>query len=122
MALSGRRSARVDPLDQLFHALSDGTRRRLLSRLAVGPAKVTDLARPFRMSLPGISKHLKVLEQAHLVSRTIRGRVHRLAIQGETLEQVETWLDPFRGYWEGTLESLRSDLEKYPPRRRARSR
>ena len=50
-----------DPLDRLFHALSDGTRRRLLSQLTLGPAKVTDLARPFRMSLPAVSKHLRIL-------------------------------------------------------------
>ena len=118
MTSSRGRSARVDPLDQLFHALSDRTRRKLLSRLAVGPAKVTDLALPFRMSLPAVSKHLKVLERAHLVSRTIRGRVHRLAIKGETLEHVETWLDPFRAYWEDRLSALRRDLEEHPTRRR----
>jgi len=112
------RTAGVDPLDLLFHALSDPTRRQLLSRLALGPARVTDLARPFRMSLPAVSKHLKVLERAHLVSRTIRGRVHRLAIEGTTLEQVEVWLDPFRAYWEDRLGSLRRDLEEHPPRRR----
>jgi DNA-binding transcriptional ArsR family regulator len=105
-----------DPLDLLFSALSDRTRRRLLSRLALGPASVTDLAKPFRMSLPAVSKHLKVLERAHLVSRTVHGRVHRLALVGETLEQVEAWLDPFRTYWAGTLDELRHDLRAYPPR------
>ena len=108
-------------LDRLFYALSDSTRRALLSRLALGPAKVTDLAKPFRMSLPAVSKHLKVLERAHLVSRTVRGRVHRLALKGEPLHHVETWLDPFRTYWEGNLSALRRDLEKHPPRRRRRA-
>jgi len=107
-----------DPLDLLFYALSDRTRRRLLSRLAIGSANVTDLAKPFRMSLPAVSKHLKVLERAHLVSRTIDGRVHRLAIRATPLEQVETWLDAFRTYWEDRLTSLGEDLERYPPRRR----
>jgi len=102
-------------LDLLFHALSDATRRRLLSRLAVGPAKVTDLARPFDMSLPAVSKHLKILEDAHLISRTIDGRVHRLALKGEPLEQVEVWLDPFRSFWETHLSDLREDLETHPP-------
>ena len=102
-------------LDLLFYALSDATRRELLSRLALGPAKVTDLAKPFRMSLPAVSKHLKVLEEAHLVSRTIDGRVHRLAIRGEPLRHVETWLDPFRAYWEGSLSALRRDIEDHPP-------
>ena len=113
-----RRSRLEDEsLDLLFAALSDATRRRLLSRLALGPARVTDLARPFRMSLPAVSKHLKVLERAHLVSRTVHGRVHRLALKGDRLEQVEVWLDPFRSYWEGTLTSLRHDLEDHPPAR-----
>jgi DNA-binding transcriptional ArsR family regulator len=105
-----------DPLDLLFHALSDRTRRQLLSRLALGPAKVTDLARPFQMSLPAVSKHLRILERARLVSRTVHGRVHRLALKGEPLEQVEAWLDPFRSYWAGSLSALRDDLERYPPR------
>jgi DNA-binding transcriptional ArsR family regulator len=109
-----------DPLDRLFYALSDRTRRRLLSRLAVGPARVTDLAKPFRMSLPAVSKHLKVLERAGLVSRTVQGRVHRLTLRGRRLEQVETWLDPFRSYWEGTLRELREDMERHPPRRSSR--
>ncbi|HYA71223.1 MAG TPA: metalloregulator ArsR/SmtB family transcription factor [Thermoplasmata archaeon] len=106
-----------DPLDLLFYALSDRTRRELLSRLALGPAKVTDLAKPFRMSLPAISKHLRVLEKAHLVSRTVDGRVHRLSLKGAPLEQVEVWLDPFRSFWEGSLTALRRDLSEHPPRR-----
>jgi len=109
-------------LDRLFAALSDRTRRRLLSRLAVGPAKVTDLAKPFAMSLPAVSKHLKILERAHLVSRTVRGRVHRLALRGAPLEQVEVWVDPFRSYWEGKLSALDEDLEWHPPRSTRRER
>ena len=104
-------------LDLLFHALADRTRRQLLSRLAVGAAKVTDLAKPFAMSLPAVSKHLRILEEAHLVSRTIDGRVHRLALTGAPLEQVEVWLDPFRSFWEARLSDLKEDLEIHPPRR-----
>jgi len=107
-------------LDHLFYALSDTTRRALLARLVFGPARVTDLAKPFRMSLPAVSKHLKVLEEAHLVSRTVDGRVHRLALRGKPLRHVETWLDPFRTYWEGQLTALRRDLEQHPPRTRRR--
>ncbi|HXY46384.1 MAG TPA: metalloregulator ArsR/SmtB family transcription factor [Thermoplasmata archaeon] len=110
-----------DRLDLLFYALSDTTRRALLARLVFGPANVTDLAKPFEMSLPAVSKHLKVLEQAHLVSRTVDGRVHRLALRGEPLRHVETWLDPFRTYWEGQLTALRRDLEAHPPRPRRRA-
>ena len=111
-----------DPLDLLFYALSDRTRRSILSRLALGPARVTDLAKPFRMSLPAVSKHLKILEGAHLVSRTIDGRVHRLSLKGKPLEQVETWLDPFRSFWESSLSALRQDLEEHPPGRSRKPR
>jgi len=116
-----------ESLDRLFHALADSTRRRLLDRLAVGSARVTDLALPFRMSLPAVSKHLHVLERAGLVSRTIDGRVHRLALQGAPLQAVEVWLDPFRSYWEETLGALAEDLRRHPPngrtaRRRRRGR
>ena len=112
-----------EPLDRLFRALADGTRRRLLDQLALGSAKVTDLARPFRMSLPAVSKHLHVLERAGLVSRTIDGRVHRLALRGAPLQAVETWLDPFRSYWDRTLSALAEDLRRHPPgRRRGRTR
>jgi DNA-binding transcriptional ArsR family regulator len=119
--LTRSREPADDPLDLLFYALSDRTRRRLLTRLTLGPAKVTDLARPFRMSLPAVSKHLKVLERARLVSRTVRGRVHRLALQGETLEEVETWLDPFRAFWEDQLTELARDLDRHPPGRESRN-
>lgn len=117
MKPTGRGSVRDDPLDRLFSALSDRTRRALLSRLALGPASVTDLARPFRMSLPAVSKHLRILERAHLVSRTVNGRVHRLALRGTPLEEVEVWLDPFRSFWAGHLSAWDRDLEQHPPRR-----
>jgi len=113
-----------DPaLDRLFGALADPTRRSLLARLSLGPAKVTDLARPYRMSLPAVSKHLRILEEAGLVSRRVDGRVHRLTLRGRPLEQVEVWLDPFRSYWAHTLQALKHDLETRdarPKRRRPR--
>jgi DNA-binding transcriptional ArsR family regulator len=107
-----------EALDRLFHALSDSTRRRLLAQLALGPAKVTDLARPYSMSLPAVSKHLRILEGAGLAARTVDGRVHRLHLTGGPLEQVETWLDPFRSFWAQSFRDLRRDLELHPPRRR----
>jgi len=121
MAPPPRRPSVDDRLDLLFYALSDTTRRALLSRLVFGSARVTDLAEPFRMSLPAVSKHLRILEEARLVSRTVDGRVHRLALRGEPLRHVETWLDPFRTYWEGHLAALRRDLEAHPPRPRRRA-
>jgi DNA-binding transcriptional ArsR family regulator len=109
-----------EALDRLFHALADTTRRRLLAQLALGPAKVTDLARPFQMSLPAVSKHLRILEEAGLASRTIDGRVHRLRLTGGPLEAAETWLDPFRSFWDQSFRDLRRDLELHPPRRTSR--
>ena len=107
-----------EALDRLFGALADPTRRSLLARLGIGPSTVTELARPYRMSLPAVSKHLKVLEEAGLVARTVRGRVHRIALEGEALEQVEVWLDPFRSYWAAALGRLQRQVEHPRVRRR----
>ncbi len=114
--MTGERRASARPageaaLDRLFGALSDPTRRALLVRLSLGPAKVTDLARPYRMSLPAVSKHLRILERAGLVSRQVNGRVHRLTLKGRPLREVEVWLDPFRSYWSTTLRSLKQTVE-----------
>ncbi|MCP4383457.1 MAG: helix-turn-helix transcriptional regulator [Hyphomicrobiales bacterium] len=95
-----------DRLDQVFHALADRTRRSLLRRLAKGPARVTDLAEPFAMSLPAVSKHLRVLERAGLVDRTVAGRVHRCSFGGAPLDEVEGWLAGTRAFWQDRLESL----------------
>jgi DNA-binding transcriptional ArsR family regulator len=99
-------SSTDDQLDLLFHALSDRTRRALLARLSRRPAKITDLAAPFAMSLPAVSRHIRVLEQARLVRRTIDGRVHQCALDAAALRRVDAWLDHYRRFWEGTLESL----------------
>ena len=66
------------------------------------------------MSLPAVSKHLRILEDAGLISRSIDGRVHRLTLTGLPLRQVEIWLDPFRAYWEHTLRALGQDLAEHP--------
>jgi DNA-binding transcriptional ArsR family regulator len=81
-----------DRLDLVFHALSDRTRRAILKRLARGPVMVTGLAAPFEMSLAAVSKHVKVLERARLVKRTIDGRVHHCALRGAGLRDAEVWL------------------------------
>jgi DNA-binding transcriptional ArsR family regulator len=109
-------------LDLLFGALADPTRRHLLARLALGPARITDLARPYRMSLPAVSKHLKILERAGLVGRTVDGRVHRMTLRGRRLEQVEVWLDPFRSFWAATLHGLKAEVERTARRPRSRTR
>ncbi len=100
-----------DRLDDVFHALADRTRRALLARLAHGPAPVGELAAPFDMSLPAVSKHLRVLEQAGLVSREKDGRVHRCSLAAEPLREVEQWLASYRTFWDETLEALARFVE-----------
>ena len=100
-----------DRLDRVFHALSDRTRRRILARLSREPAKITDLAAPFDMSLPGVSRHIRVLEDAHLVRRAVDGRVHRCSLHAAPLRTAEAWLEHYRPFWEGTLDALADFVE-----------
>ncbi|MEO1224442.1 MAG: metalloregulator ArsR/SmtB family transcription factor [Pseudomonadota bacterium] len=100
-----------DRLDLVLRAIADRTRRALLARLAQGPARVTDLAAPFDMSLVAVSKHLKVLERARLIERDIDGRVHRCSFQAEPLREVERWLDHYRVFWTDTLDALARHVE-----------
>ena len=95
-----------DHLDRVFRALADRTRRAIMARLAEGPAKVTELAEPFAMSLPAVSKHLKKLERAGLIARAIDGRVHRCSLSAEPLRDVEAWLAHYRVYWQDALSLL----------------
>jgi DNA-binding transcriptional ArsR family regulator len=101
-----------DRLDRVFGALSDRTRRALLSRLSQAPAKVTDLAAPFDMSLPAVSKHLRVLENAGLIRRTIDGRVHLCALEAAPLEDADRWIEHYRAFWEDALDGLARYVEK----------
>src|SRR5271155_5958666 len=95
-----------DRLDLIFRALADRTRRALLARLAAKPAMVTELAEPFAMSLPAVSRHIRVLERARLVVRTVDGRVHHCSLDPAPLKTAETWLSYYRHFWEGQLEAL----------------
>jgi len=95
-----RRPSSEDRLDAILHALSDRTRR------ALGPAMVGELAKPIAMTRVAVSKHLRVLENARLVSRTIDGRVHRCALRSEPLQEVERWLAGYRAFWTEKLEAL----------------
>jgi DNA-binding transcriptional ArsR family regulator len=99
-------------LDAVFQALSDGTRRRLIANLAKGPAMVTELAEPFTISLPAVSRHLKVLEDAGLIERSIDGRVHRCSLTTRPLRDVQKWLDRYRPFWEETLDALGRYVEE----------
>jgi len=95
-----------DRLDAILHALAHRTRRQLLNRLAAGPATVGDLAEPIAMTRVAVSKHLRVLEKARLVSRTIDGRVHRCALRPEALQEAEQWLTGYRAFWTQRLSAL----------------
>jgi DNA-binding transcriptional ArsR family regulator len=93
-------------LDRVFRALGDQTRRNLLARLTEGPAMVTQLAKPFDMSLPAVGKHLRVLESAGLIERTIDGRVHRCALNALPLRSAGSWLERYEQFWSESLDSL----------------
>jgi DNA-binding transcriptional ArsR family regulator len=95
-----------DSLDDIFHALADRTRRAMLVRLARGPASVSELATPFEMTLPGASKHLRVLEHAGLVERSVQGRVHRCSLRPGALEAADRWIAQQRAFWGETLDAL----------------
>jgi DNA-binding transcriptional ArsR family regulator len=96
----------------LFGALSDRTRRAILARLARAPATVTELAAPFDMTLPAVSKHLKVLEAAGLVARAIDGRIHRLSLEAHPLQDADRWLEHYRDFWTDTLDRLARHVER----------
>ncbi|WP_406855764.1 metalloregulator ArsR/SmtB family transcription factor [Alsobacter sp. KACC 23698] len=99
--------AQHDPdLTLLFHALADPTRRSILTRLAEGPARVTELAGPTGFRLPTVMRHLSVLQEAGLVVTSKDGRVRTCAIQPEALEPARTWLDRQRTIWESRLDRL----------------
>jgi DNA-binding transcriptional ArsR family regulator len=99
--------AKQDPdLSPLFHALADPTRRAILTRLAAGPAPVSDLARPTGLSLPTVMRHLSVLEDAGLIATAKDGRIRTCAIVPAALDPVRTWLDDHRALWEARLDRL----------------
>lgn len=106
------RDATEDRLDRLFRALGDRTRRRLLARLVEGSTKVTELAEPFAMSLPAVSRHIRVLERAQLIRRTVDGRVHHCALNPAPLTTAESWLRHYRRFWEGNLDALARYVER----------
>jgi DNA-binding transcriptional ArsR family regulator len=98
-------------LDATFTALSDPTRRRLLERLSHGQVCVTDLARPFSISLPAISRHLCVLEKAGLLKRRRHGRRHELELNAAPMKAAVQWIEEYRRFWEGSLDALAAYLE-----------
>ena len=112
MRLSAARKAPDDRLDRVFHALADRTRRALMARLAAGPAIVTELARPFPMSLAAVSKHIRVLESAGLVARAVDGRIHRCSLAPGPLREIEDWLEFYHSFWADTLDAVARYAER----------
>jgi DNA-binding transcriptional ArsR family regulator len=100
----------TDTLSATFQALADPTRRAILARLSRGEASVSDLAEPFEMSLPAVSKHLKVLEKAGLISRSREAQWRPCKLEPEPLKAVDTWLDEYRRMWEQRLDRLENYL------------
>lgn len=97
----------TDPLDRVFHALGDGTRRRIVALLAArGACSATEIRAPFDVAQPTISKHLKVLEKAGLVAREIDGRTHRFRLDTGPMDEAGQWIERHRRFWEATLEGL----------------
>ena len=111
-----------DHLDAAFSALADPTRRAILARLALGEASVMELAEPFSMSQPAISKHLKVLEQAGLISRGRDAQRRPCRIEGRAFAEMEEWLENYRRFWEGQfrqLDALLNELKAAKKKARA---
>ena len=101
-----------DTLDNTFAALSDPTRRAILARLAAGEASVNELAEPFEMSLPGVSKHLKVLERAGLISRGRVAQSRPCRLEAAPLREAADWVESYRRFWEGSLDRLEDYLQE----------
>ncbi len=103
-------------LDETFAALANPTRRAILARLASGEANVNELAEPFAMTLPAISKHIKVLERAGLVVRSQRAQFRPCALDAAPLEAISTWAEQYRPVWEARLDRLDEYVRQFQPK------
>lgn len=117
-----------EPLDNTFGALADPTRRALLASLMLGQASITELAKPHRMSLPAVMKHVRVLEQAGLVSQKKSGRTRLCQLVAEPLKDAEQWINQYRVFWQNQFTSLdrylsqeqeKGEDRKWPPHKRS---
>lgn len=102
----------MDRLSDMFQALADPTRRAILARLALGEASVNDLAKPFAISQPAVSKHLKVLERAGLISRSREAQFRPCRLEPQALRKVDEWLEEYRRLWNARLDRLETYLNK----------
>ena len=107
---------RTESLDLTFAALADPTRRSILERLSTGDSSVMALAEPFNVSLPAISKQLRVLERAGLLVQQKDGRIRRCKLEAQPMREAVEWIAQYRRFWEDKLESLASYLEDFAPR------
>jgi len=109
-------------LDSTFAALSDPTRRAILARLALGETSVTDLAKPFAMSLPAVSKHLKVLERAGLIARGREAQWRPCRIEPRALKDIDDWLAHYRRFFDESFDRLDAYLQKLQAKERTQER
>ncbi len=122
MQLTGYEHLPPQRLDATFAALADPTRRAILARLATGEASVTELAGPFAMSQPAISKHLKVLERAGLISRGIDAQRRPRRLETTPLAEANQWLEGYRKIWESNFQRLDAVLEELKTEKKPRGR
>ncbi len=99
-------------LNDVFFALADPTRRAIIGRLAEGPARVGELAEPFDISAPAISRHMKILGRAGLIERSVVGREHHCRLHKQALKEAEDWLNYHREFWEARLDELENLLQQ----------
>ncbi len=117
-----QRDATSDHLSATFAALADPTRRAILARLCSGERSVTELAEPFEMSLPAISKHLKVLERAGLIARTREAQWRPCRLEARPLKQAADWLERYRRFWEESLDRLDEYLRELQAKEKTHGR
>jgi DNA-binding transcriptional ArsR family regulator len=122
MELRGYRQMTPDCLDTTFAALADPTRRAILARLASGEASVRELAEPFAMTQPAISKHLKVLERAGLISRGHDAQRRPRRLEARPLAEATEWLEGYRRFWEGSFQRLDALLDELQAEKERQSR
>lgn len=112
-------NSRSRQLDEVFFSLSDPTRRQMLARLANGDKSVGELSEPFKVSAPAVSKHLRVLERAGLITQERTGRIRRCHLVAHPLQEAAAWVEKYRRFWETQLDELAEYLE-HPQQKDAR--
>lgn len=102
-------------MDAVFTALADPTRRRMIARLSRGSATIGELGRPFSITKPAVTKHIKLLERAGLVRRRKHGRIHRCTLETKPMQQAQDWIERYRKFWQQSLDGLARFLDETKP-------